>query len=272
MIKLYDSAFSPFARKVRMVLDHKGLDYETIDGLLKSNHGALSAVNGRIEVPALVDGDIVVVNSPDIVAYLEHRYPQMPVYPQEPAARVHARAWERLSDTFVDPILVDVSYWKWAERPDQMPQGLLEAARADLGNVYHALDKELADREFVSRTLSVADIALFPHLASARAMEVEFSAEAYPHLARWFKRMRGLPICAADLRRTRDYVVNLKDRDFERRRIFWRGDPIEWLLARGFHAWFFDEIRQDRAAWPGPPMPAPLTRAAAGDSRSAQGA
>src|SRR6516164_301670 len=124
MINLYDSAFSPFARKVRMVLDHKGLAYKTIDGLLKSNHAALSAVNGRIEVPALVDGDIVVVNSPDIVAYLDHRYPQMPVYPEEPAARVHARAWERLSDTFVDPIFVDISYWKWAERPDQMPQGL----------------------------------------------------------------------------------------------------------------------------------------------------
>jgi hypothetical protein len=82
--------------------------------------------------------------------------------------------------------------------------------------------------------------------------------------------MRALPICAADLRRTRDYVANLKDRDFERRRIFWRGDRIEWLLARGFHAWFFDEIRQDRVAWPGPPLPALLQRGAAGDARSAQ--
>ena len=124
-----------------MVLDHKGLDYETVDGLLKSNHDALKAVNGRIEVPALVDGDIVVVNLPDIVAYLDHRYPQMPVYPEVPAARVHARAWERLSDTFVDPIFVDVSYWKWAERPDQMPQGLLDAARADLRKVYDATRK-----------------------------------------------------------------------------------------------------------------------------------
>jgi hypothetical protein len=118
--------------------------------------------------------------------------------------------------------------------------------------------------------LSVADIALFPHLASAKAMQVEFLAEAYPQLAHWFKRMRALPICAADLRRTRDYVVNLKDRDFERRRILWRGDRIEWLLARGFHAWFFDEIRQDRVAWPGLPLPAPLQRGAAHDVRSAQ--
>ena len=35
----------------------------------------------------------------------------------------------------------------------------------------------------------------------------------------------------------------MKDRDIEKRRIFWRGDRIEWVLARGFHAWFFNEIK-----------------------------
>jgi glutathione S-transferase len=153
MIKLYDSAFSPFARKVRMALEYKSLNYEAVDGLLKPNHQALKAVNGRIEVPALIDGDVVVVNSPDIVAYLDNRYPINSVYPDEPAARVHARAWERVADTFVDPILVNISYWKWAERPDKMPEGLLEAGRSDLQLVYDALDKELAQRQFVSGPL-----------------------------------------------------------------------------------------------------------------------
>jgi glutathione S-transferase len=41
MIKLYDNAFSPFARKVRMTLEHKELAYEAVDGLLRSNHEAL---------------------------------------------------------------------------------------------------------------------------------------------------------------------------------------------------------------------------------------
>ena len=93
MIKMYDSAFSPFARKVRMTLEYKELNYEAIDGLLKSNHAALKAVNGRIEVPALADDGIVVVNSADIVAYLDYRYPEKCVYPDDPAVRVHARAW-----------------------------------------------------------------------------------------------------------------------------------------------------------------------------------
>jgi glutathione S-transferase len=258
MMKLYDSAFSPFARKVRMTLEYKELSYEAVDGLLRSNHEALKAVNGRVEVPALVDDDIVVANSADIVAYLDYRYPAKCVYPNDSAARVHARAWERVADTFVDPILADISYWKWAERPDKMPDGLLEAARADLRLIYDALNKELAEHQFVSGPFSIADIALFPHMASVRAMEVEFSTQDHPNVGRWFKEMRGLPICAADLKRARNYVVTMKDRDIEKQRIFWRGDRIEWMLARGFHAWFFKEIGENRVAWPGPALPPPM--------------
>ena len=128
--------------------------------------------------------------------------------------------------------------------------------------MYDALNSELEHREFVSGPLSIADLALFPHLASAKAMEVEFSAQEHPNLARWFKRMRALPICAADLRRAIAYVASLKNRekssDVERRRIFWRGDRIEWMLARGHHDWFLKEIREDRVLWPGPEVPAPL--------------
>lgn len=258
MIKLYDSAFSPFARKVRMTLEYKALNYEVVDGLLKSNHAALKDVNGRIEVPVLVDDGIVVVNSSDIVAYLDYRYPSKTVYPDDPAARVHARAWERIADTFVDPILVDISYWKWAERSDKMPDGLIEAARADLRIVYDALNEELAERQFVSGPLSIADIALFPHMSSARGMGAEFSTLDHPNLARWLKDLRALPICAADLKRARAYVVNMKGVDIEKRLIFWRGDRIEWVLARGYHAWFFNEIKENRVAWPGPALPAPI--------------
>ena len=44
MIKLYDSAFSPFARKVRMALEYKSLNYEAVDGLLKAEP---SSTQGR---------------------------------------------------------------------------------------------------------------------------------------------------------------------------------------------------------------------------------
>src|ERR1700733_8787777 len=119
---LYDNAFSPFARKVRLVLEHKGIAHEVIDGLRHSARDSLVAVNGRVEVPALVHDGTVVVNSADIVAYLERVFPERPIYPASPAGWVRARAWERCADTVVDPILIDISYWTWAERDDAMPE------------------------------------------------------------------------------------------------------------------------------------------------------
>jgi glutathione S-transferase len=115
-LRLLENAFSPFARKVRMVLEHKGLAFETVDGLHRESHEALAAVNPRREVPVLVDGATVVVNSSHIVAYLEDAYPRPPVLPGDAAARARIRDWERLADTLLDPIVVDVSLWSWAKR------------------------------------------------------------------------------------------------------------------------------------------------------------
>lgn len=254
-MRLYDNGFSPFARKIRIVLDHKGLAHEAVDGLAKVNHDALAAVNPRAEVPVLVDGDATVVNSADIVAYLEHRYPKRPVYPSDPATRARARAWERTADTLVDAILADIALWLWAERPDPMPKGLREAAQKDLEKIYEALEDALEKDGFLLGDLSIADIALFPHLTSVGLLGVPFSNERHPKLTAWLSRMNAVEVCRADLERMRTYFSDLDARGIERRKIFWRGDRIEWLLARGFHEWFLGEIEARRVLWPtyGPP-------------------
>ncbi|MEM7021619.1 MAG: glutathione S-transferase family protein [Pseudomonadota bacterium] len=262
-MKLYDSGFSPFARKVRMVLDHKGLACEAIDGLDKDHARQLEEVNGRAEVPALVDAGLVVVNSADIIAYLEQRYPLAPVYPEDPALRVHARAWERCADSVIDPILVDISYWSWAERDDQMPEGLREAAQDDLDRIYDALERDLPSDGFLCGDLSIADMALFPHMTAVRMLRVSFTPKRHPKLSAWFKRMRQLEICQADLARAKAYVDALGQKNIERRKIFWRGDRIEWLMARGYHDWFLNEITQQRVLWPGLAIPAPRPNQAA---------
>jgi glutathione S-transferase len=256
-MKLYDNAFSPFARKVHLVLDWKGLVYEAIDGLDQANTQALAAVNSRSEVPTLVDGDVTVVNSSDIVAYLEHRHPEPPVYPADPGARVRARAWERCADVVIDPILADISYWSWAERPDQMPSGMKEAAQSDLDRIYDALEHALHGGAFVCGDLSIADFALFPHLTAVRALGVPFEPKRHPELAAWLERMRRLEVCRADLERTRAFLAAIGNRNLERRKLFWRGDRIEWVLARGYHDWFVQEIREDRVIWPGLGVPGP---------------
>jgi glutathione S-transferase len=257
MLALYDSAFSPFARKVRLVLDYKGVAHEVLDGLALSNREALAKINARVEVPALDHDGVVVIGSSDIVAYLERAFPEPSVYPVIDAEWVHARAWERAADSVVDAILINVSYWLWAKRDDEMPAGLLGAARADIDQIYAALERDLDGREFISGdAVSIADIALFPHLSAARSLNLPHDRARFPRLDAWLKRLRALPPFAADLERARAFMQTFLSADtHERDKIFWRGDRIEWMLARGYHRWFMNEIERERVLWPGLGIP-----------------
>ncbi len=250
-MKLYDNAFSPFARKVRLVLEHKRLPFESVDALLPEKRDELAAVNGRVEVPVLEDEGVTVVNSSDIVGYLELRYPELPVYPFDLKKRVAARAWERLADTLLDAILHDISIWTWPilHREDAAPEGLLEAGREDLEGIYGDLEAELGADGFVCGDLSIADLALFPHLSAVRFLGVPILSDRFPRLAAWYARMKALPICAKDLARTREWLSSASTGP-EVPKIVWRGDRIEWMLARGFHEWFLGEIRAGRVGWP----------------------
>ncbi len=263
MMRLYDNAFSPFARKVRLVLEHKGIPHEVTDGLAVPNREALRRVNGRVEVPALDHDGVVVVGSADIVAYLERVAPDPPIYPRDHAEWVQARAWERCSDTLVDAILVDLSYWVWAERDDTRPEAWVEAGRRDMDQVYAALERDLEGRDFLCGPVSIADLALFPQLNGTRMLGVPYDAARFPRVHAWYQRLRALPIVQADLGRVKDYVESVaagRSAPVERKKIFWRGDRIEWLLANGFHGWLHDEIEAGRVLFPGPGVPAPRTK------------
>jgi len=251
---LYDNAFSPFARKVRLVLSLKGLNVEYVDGLNHDGAERLRDVNGRGEVPALIDEGLVVVNSSDIVAYLDHQYPGFPVLPACPKIRVNARKWERIADSVIDPIMVDISYWAWANRSDEMPAGMLDAAKNDLALIYNQLERELSNSDYICGELSIADIALFPHMAGATALGVPFSKNNHKNIISWLARLRANEMFSDDLRRVSDFVKNIETSNVERTKLFWRGERIEWVLAKGFDDWFFNEIKSDRVIWP-PQLP-----------------
>jgi glutathione S-transferase len=68
-----------------MVKLHKG----------EQKEAAFTAINPRAQVPVLVDGDAVITQIVAIVSYLDAKYPQHRLLPQEPLAR--AKALETLA-------------------------------------------------------------------------------------------------------------------------------------------------------------------------------
>lgn len=256
MITLYDNPFSPFARKVRMALDHKGLPFTAVDALALAHLADLGRVNSRREVPVLVDDDVTVVNSADIVAYLDHRYGEPLLLPADPARRVVARAWERLADGVVDAVVHDISIWTWPthRREDAPPTGFIEAGHRDLRAVLARAEAALADADFLGGDLSIADVALFPHVSSFRLLGLPPEPASHPRVCAWLARMRALPFVARDLayvrRAAAEKFAGPGPSPYEGERIVWRGDRLEWLFANGFHAWWAAELAAGRAEVP----------------------
>jgi glutathione S-transferase len=255
LIALYDNPFSPFARKVRMALRAKGLSFESIDALALSEHERLVRVNPRGEVPVLVDGDLVVSQSAEIVAYLEDRTPTPALMPATPELRAEVRRWQRIADTWLDAVIHDVSLWTWPthHRTDAPPAGLVEAGRRDLEAILAQLEAALGAGGFVCGALSVADLALFPHVSSLKALGVQLDATRLPNVARWNRQMRSLPAVQWDLEHVKRSAVEkfgAGASPYEAERIVWRGDRIEWLLAHGFIDWLRAELAAGRAVIP----------------------
>jgi glutathione S-transferase len=239
------TALSPFCRKVRMAMEYKGLAFDLAPG---DNVTEIAAFNPRGEVPVLIDGDTVVCNSPDILAYLDRKFPASPLYPAEPRAYADVREWERMADTHLDAILTVIGNWKFAELPP-MPPGLHQAARRDASLVYDRLQQRLSARDYICGDLSAADFAFYPQVAAGSVLDVPLDRTRHAGVLAWLKRMRARPEGQTDLAAARDWWANREKQSVDTKRINWGTFRLEWLLANGHTDWFAEQVRQDKVLW-----------------------
>ena len=94
MIKPYRFDFSTNVERVELALAHKGIAVEKID-VDPEDRSVVRAVSGQDLVPVIVDenpggtaaGPQIVIDSMEIVRYLEGKHPARPLYPADPARR-----------------------------------------------------------------------------------------------------------------------------------------------------------------------------------------
>lgn len=257
------SALSPYCRKVRMALDWKQVGYEVFDSCDIAKY---PGYNPRAEIPILIDGDLTVVNSSDILGYVDRKHPEIALYPRDAQRYAEVRRWEREADTTIDAIVTDVAIFKWADIPPP-PEGLLDAARRDLADVYDLLEHALANSDHAAGELSVADFALYPQLGSAQLLGIGTAAHHHPLVLGWLKRMAGLRECQLDTALKMEWWATRDQQDLDTKRINWGTFRLEWFLASGFINRFVEEVENDRVLWSAGPRNnarhSPLARVAA---------
>lgn len=108
MRKLYMTPLSPFARKIRIVLIEKGLDFE--EDLARGIRPAqeIGAVNPALTIPVLVDGDLTLFDSALIAEYLFETYPNARTDASPPLAETLVRPEQRWRDRKVLGIMQTV--------------------------------------------------------------------------------------------------------------------------------------------------------------------
>ncbi|MGH7832583.1 MAG: glutathione S-transferase family protein [Candidatus Binatia bacterium] len=193
-MKLYDRYTSPNCQRTRVVLDEKYLAYETIPVDLQKKEQKrpeFLKMNPYGKVPVLVDGDIIVYESCIINEYLEEKYPDPPLLPEEPGLRSKIRilidygvnrtypAYEKLRNEMLKP-------------ESERNSGTIAEASAELKSLLQRFEKEIGERPYLAGDFSLLDAAVIP-----RFLRIEtwgpLADPSMPRLRGWLKRMRERP-------------------------------------------------------------------------------
>jgi glutathione S-transferase len=99
MIKLYQFPLSHYCEKVRWVLDYKDLQYKMVN-LAPGPHFKIMKKLGveKTSVPVIEHNGRIIQNSSDIISYLDDKYPDKCLTPQNEEIRKQALYWETYAD------------------------------------------------------------------------------------------------------------------------------------------------------------------------------
>jgi glutathione S-transferase len=97
MITLYQFKSSPLCEKVRRLLNYKGIAFD-IHEVDRTKVGELKHVSPFGKFPALQDGDTPVCDSTDIVYYLEEKFPERSLVPEDPRLKAQMHIAEDWAD------------------------------------------------------------------------------------------------------------------------------------------------------------------------------
>jgi glutathione S-transferase len=221
MITLYQYEISPFCDKVRRACHLKRVPY-TIVEVLPSKRNAHASVSPTGKFPAIQHDGRTIVDSSDILAYLDQRFPKPLLQPADP----RAAAWSTILEDWADESLYfyDITMRNWPQNrawfvddllrherglakmilKPAIPGALGKLARtqglgrkspatvtADLTTLYDALEALLTGGPYLAGdTLSRGDLSVFVMLfVLNRTVEAKALFEARPGLQAWYGRV-----------------------------------------------------------------------------------
>lgn len=221
-LHLYHYWLSSCSQRVRVVLAEKNLDWvdHPVDiSPMGMEHAteAYQSIHPQGLVPALVHDGQVVIESIDIIDYLDTRFPELPLRVTSEAGLKEMKGWMERADAAqhsIKTLTHEFLFKPDRMTPDQLArfkekhknrelcdfldvfcseQGFTTAEIESELKIQHdafaALDQALKNQQWlVEDTFSLADIAWIPNVRRLDIML--YPLELHPHLHAWYQRFR----------------------------------------------------------------------------------
>jgi glutathione S-transferase len=233
MIELYHFAFSTCSQKVRLVLDEKGIAFESREvNILAAEHHDPEYVklNPMHVVPTLVHDGQVLIESSLIIQYLDDAFPEPPMRPADALGRYRVDLRIRRADEKLHPAAPIVTFALGPRNAIlQQPPAVREANLAGIPDpaarairrsvlehgvqapefagalhvfqdVLDEMETDLADRPWISgERFGLADATLLPYVLRLEhlGMDPLIDATAKPRVADWLARVKARPSYAS---------------------------------------------------------------------------
>ena len=193
MFQLISATPSPYARKVRIALAEKGLPFELLTEVPWHSTTSTPRYNPLEKLPVLLlpDGSSVYESS-YILQYLELKYPQIPLLPDDIDGKLAARKLEVLCDGVCDAVVLTL--FEKMRAGGGSPEWLARQRRKIDGGLAE-MAKIVGSRQWATGdSFSLGDIAVGTAVAylSVRFQELPWRT-LYPELALLSDRLEQRP-------------------------------------------------------------------------------
>jgi glutathione S-transferase len=195
MKRVHTARTSPAGKRVRICAAELGVDLEKrfLDIPNGEQRSAdYLALNPMGKFPTLVDGDLVLWESCAILCHLAQASPRGDaLFPRDPPRQADTLRWLFFGACHLDPYFTALVIERFLKARDHQPpdEVLVGSALQSLARFMPVVDQQLARREFVTGSFSLADIALGCTLELTSLLRID--VEPYPNLRAWLDRLHA---------------------------------------------------------------------------------
>ena len=192
MIDLY-TMFTPNGRKISIMLEETGLDYEVHPIALGKDEQykpEFLKISPNNKIPAIVDRDngMSLMESGAILMYLAEKSGKFALTDEE--GRWKMMEWLMFQMASVGPMFGQVhTFTKYGERKNVEAS---ERYEKEARRIYGVMNTRLEDREFfVGDEYTIVDMAIFPWVGRWDWQQVDLND--WPNVKRWFLNLAARP-------------------------------------------------------------------------------